>query len=196
MEITSVRRTELLDEIVDALLEGGVAELSLRPLAERVGTSARLLIYHFETKEKLLASALRQVRARIATSLTARAAQDRPGSPRAALLMFWTWAIEPAHQPYFRLLFEVDGLSMFNRQTLPDGNQREGTTMWLGLIERVTAGRGDLFGGDSTLILAALNGLLQDFLSTGDGERTTAALHALLDLVPDDRRAPAPTRAT
>ncbi len=54
----SDRRSELLDAIVDALLEDAIADLSLKPLAERVGTSARLLIDHFGNKETLLTDAL------------------------------------------------------------------------------------------------------------------------------------------
>jgi len=44
MTLPMDRRAQLLSRIVEALLERGAADLSLRPLAERVGTSARLLI--------------------------------------------------------------------------------------------------------------------------------------------------------
>ena len=47
------RRNELRDNALNYFLEHGLAELSLRPLAENIGTSARLLIYHFESKEAL-----------------------------------------------------------------------------------------------------------------------------------------------
>jgi AcrR family transcriptional regulator len=167
----------LLDKIVDALLEHGVADLSLRPLAERVGSSARLLIYHFGSKEKLLVEALAAVRIRVAKSLTERSAQIRPASLSEVLLMFWDWATATANQNYFRLLFEVDGLSMFNRVVFSDQAVRDGTTVWLTLIEK-SAGT-----ANATLIMGALNGLLQDFLTTGDRERTTEALHALIALI-------------
>jgi hypothetical protein len=41
------RREVLLGKIVDVLLAEGIAGFSLRPLAKTVGTSTRLLIYHF-----------------------------------------------------------------------------------------------------------------------------------------------------
>ena len=171
------RRDVLLDKIVDALLEHGVADLSLRPLAERVGTSARLLIYHFGSKEKLLVEALAAVRLRVAKSLTERSVLERPGSLKAVLLMFWDWATLPHNQNYFRLLFEVDGLSMFDRVVFSDEAVRDGTTLWLTLIEK-SASR-----ANSTLIMAAMNGLLQDFLTTGDRARTTQALQSLIALI-------------
>lgn len=180
------RRAELLDKIVDALLTEGVADLSLRPLAERVGTSARLLIYHFETRDNLIASALAEVRLRADQALRRLAARETPDSLGASLLMFWDWATAEPNQRYFRLLFEVDGLSMFDRLRFSRETRQDGAAAWLALIERAAArtpGERVLPPGLSTLILGALNGLLQDFLSTGDRARTTAALVDLIELL-------------
>jgi AcrR family transcriptional regulator len=193
MEPAPDRRTELLAKIVDALLADGVAELSLRPLAERVGTSARLLIYHFETKENLIACALAEVRLRVERALREHAARERPVSLRASLLMFWDWAIAEPNQRYFRLLFEVDGLSMYGRLRLSTETRRDGPSVWLSLIDkaamRLPRDEG-LFSARSTLIMGALNGLLQDFLSTGDRARTTAALVELIEHVGGDYAQP------
>jgi AcrR family transcriptional regulator len=189
------RRSELLGHIVEDLLSRGAADLSLRPLAERVGSSARLLIYHFNSKEELVAAALSEVRRHIGASLYARGARMRPETLRDLMVMVWDWATEAENQRYFRLLFEVDGLALFDRLTFSDEVKRANSAVWTGLIDRA-AGRlaqgGDLFSAHSTLILGAFTGLLQEFLSTGDRARTTQALHALLDLI--SQGAPAPTR--
>lgn len=191
------RRSELLGKIVEDLLAGGAAELSLRPLAERVGSSARLLIYHFESKEELVAAALSEVRRHIGASLFARAAQARPQTLRDLMTMVWDWATEAPNQRYFRLLFEVDGLAMFDRLNFSDEVRRANSAVWIDLIDRA-AGRltqgGDLFSTHSTLMLATFTGLLQDFLSTGDRARTTQALHALVDLISQGASAPARTQ--
>ncbi|WP_369028198.1 TetR/AcrR family transcriptional regulator, partial [Nocardia farcinica] len=52
------KRTELLAAVVRYIAEHGLADLSLRPLAAELGTSSRMLIYYFETKENLLVQAL------------------------------------------------------------------------------------------------------------------------------------------
>lgn len=196
MEMIADRRTELLRKIVAELLTNGAAELSLRPLAERVGSSARLLIYHFESKEQLVAAALAEVRRLIGASLYARAAQSRPETLRGLLMMVWDWATETPNQRYFRLLFEVDGLAMFDRLSFSEEVRRANSAVWITLIEkgagRLTQG-GDLFSAHSTLILGTFIGLLQEFLSTGDRARTTDALCALIDLISPD--APAPAQA-
>jgi AcrR family transcriptional regulator len=195
MSARSDRRAELLEKVVEALLENGAVAMSLRPLAERVGTSARLLIYHFGSKEALVGAALAEVRLYISASLAARAAALKPKSLRAMVMMFWDWATETANQRCFRLLFEVDGLAMYDQLSFSDTVRRANSAVWVTLIERA-AGRlaegGELFSANATLIVAALIGLLQEFLSTGERERTTAALSALVDLISRDGASPAP----
>lgn len=187
------RRGELLGKIVEDLLARGAADLSLRPLAERVGSSARLLIYHFGSKEELVAAALAAVRRHIGASLQARAAQVKPQTLPALITMVWDWATETYNQRYFRLLFEVDGLAMFDRLNFSEDVARANSAVWITLIDRA-AGRlaqgGDLFSAHSTLILGAFTGLLQEFLTTGDRARTTRALGALVDLISQGAAAP------
>ncbi len=45
-------RTQLLNTIVAYVLKHGVATLSLRPLAKAVGSSPRVLLYYFGSKEE------------------------------------------------------------------------------------------------------------------------------------------------
>lgn len=52
------RRVEVLGETVRQIRERGMAALRVADVAEATGVSAALIIYHFETKEKLLAEAL------------------------------------------------------------------------------------------------------------------------------------------
>jgi AcrR family transcriptional regulator len=180
------RRAQLMNAIVEALLAHGAAELSLRPLAERVGTSARLLIYHFGSKEQLLADTLAEVRHRILAALAADAVKVHPKTLRELVMMVWDWAVAPANQNYFRLLFEVDGLTMFDQMGSTQEAGRAHTATWISAIERAAErlpADGPLFAAHSTLILGALAGLLQEFLSTGDLDRTTAAMSALIDLI-------------
>jgi len=188
MERTPERREVLLRKIVDALLAKGMADLSLRPLAKTVGTSARLLIYHFGTREQLLTDALAEVRMRIETSMRELTKRNPPQSLDAFLLLLWNWALKEPSQQYFRLLFEIDGLAMYNRKKFSDEFWRAGSSKWIGMFETsfttLVASDGRRRGA-STLVLAALNGLLHDFLTTKDRKRTTAALHFLIAKMSD-----------
>jgi AcrR family transcriptional regulator len=191
------RRDILLGKIVSALLAEGIADMSLRPLAKTVGTSARLLIYHFGTKEQLLTEALAEVRLRIETSLRELAKKNPPESLESFLLMFWKWALKESNQPYFRLLFEVDGLAKQNPKKFSAEFRRAGSSKWIGILEgsfgKLSSGQGG-HPGASTLVLAALNGLLHDLLATRDRKRTTAALHCLIEKMRDIPQPPMPMR--
>ena len=51
-------REELLSRVVAQLTEHGIGDTSLRGLADRAGTSHRMLIYHFGSREGLLTAAM------------------------------------------------------------------------------------------------------------------------------------------
>jgi AcrR family transcriptional regulator len=55
----SRRKAELLDALVRYLLRRGVSDLSLRPAAAVLGTTALMLIYYFGLRERLLFAAMR-----------------------------------------------------------------------------------------------------------------------------------------
>ena len=52
------RKSAYLDAVADYLLAHGLGAASLRPMAKAIGTSDRMLIYHFGSKAKLLEAAL------------------------------------------------------------------------------------------------------------------------------------------
>jgi AcrR family transcriptional regulator len=56
---SSQRRAEWTEAATDYVLEHGLIGLSLRPLAAELGTSDRMLLYHFGSKDELVAAVLR-----------------------------------------------------------------------------------------------------------------------------------------
>ena len=55
----SPRKQELLDRAYEYVLENGLTDLSLRPLAQAVGSSPRVLLYLFGSKDELTRALLR-----------------------------------------------------------------------------------------------------------------------------------------
>ncbi len=49
------RRDEVAQAATDYVLEHGLVGLSLRPMAAELGTSDRMLLYHFASKDDLVA---------------------------------------------------------------------------------------------------------------------------------------------
>jgi AcrR family transcriptional regulator len=80
------RRDEILDASVAYVLQHGLIGLTLRPLAAEIGTSDRMLIYHFESRDSLVAAVV----ARIGDQGTA-ALDAMPAAPsvRSAVNRLW-----------------------------------------------------------------------------------------------------------
>ena len=58
------RRQELLDAVVEEFAVGGIGDRSLRDVAAAVGTSHRMLLHHFGSRNELLLAIVDQVERR------------------------------------------------------------------------------------------------------------------------------------
>ncbi|HEX6464305.1 MAG TPA: TetR/AcrR family transcriptional regulator [Vicinamibacterales bacterium] len=174
------RRDELLDSAAAYLLRHGVAGMSLRPMAAAIGTSARLLIYHFGTKERLLVEAMGVIRARARTGaeamLRGAPVQDDLGE---LVRDFWRWCTSTKNRAYLRLLFEVHGLALQYPKSYA-GYLEGSVKHWIELLTGALRARlGREAEAIATLIVGTIDGLLMDYLSTGDLNRTTQAIESL-----------------
>jgi AcrR family transcriptional regulator len=86
------RRDELAEQATDYALEHGLIGLSLRPLAAAIGTSDRMLVYHFGTKDALIAEIIVRSNTR---SVRLIESLPRARTVRAAVLRLWQALIEP-----------------------------------------------------------------------------------------------------
>ena len=170
----SERRDELIDRALEYFLKHGVAGWSLRPLAAQVGTSARLLVYHFGSKDGLIQAVMDEVRSRIQKSFSATARRSANGGADRVMRAFWAWIIRPANARLLKLLFEVQVLALQNPKVY--ARYLEGTSSsWLALIE-ASMPPIKVRRAAATLAAAVIDGLLLEYLSTGDRRRTTEAL--------------------
>src|ERR1043165_9913408 len=82
-------RDRLLQSCLTYFLRHGVANLSLRPLAAAVGTSARMLLHYFGSKEALIAEVMGRMQGRLQDEFKELVAR-RPDEPRTnPLPRFW-----------------------------------------------------------------------------------------------------------
>jgi AcrR family transcriptional regulator len=100
-------RTALLDALAAHVLAHGLNTASLRPLAAAAGTSDRMLIYHFGSKDGLIAALLRHLADRMQSGLTA-ALPPGPFASEAELLHAVVALMRSApFQPYVRVWFDI-----------------------------------------------------------------------------------------
>jgi AcrR family transcriptional regulator len=93
-----IRRDELLDLVTDHVLEHGLIGLSLRPVAAAVGTSDRMLIYHFKSRDALVSAVVARSSDRAVHEVAAL-----PGAPTVRTGVNRLWAAYQT-QPLSRCL--------------------------------------------------------------------------------------------
>jgi AcrR family transcriptional regulator len=181
------RPEELRAAIVRYLVRHGLTGLSLRPLAKAVGSSPRVLLYYFGSKEKMVIEILAEVRQRQRASFGGVEAASFAEECR----IIWKQMSAEDSEPLFRLFFEAYGMALrhprvykeFLRATVED---------WLRLIAEPLCREGcrrreaRAFG---TVILDGLRGFMLDYCTTYDRKRVDHAvdlwLGTLDSMLPD-----------
>jgi AcrR family transcriptional regulator len=176
-------RERLLRQAIDHIADRGLSDLSLRELAAAIGTSHRMLIHHFGSKEGLWVEVIRAVEADQRAALPERLPE--PGDdPAAAMRAWWQHISDPALWPNERLFFEIYGQALQGRPgttQLLDGivdSWLEPATqayVALGVDPQVAEAR-------ARLSIAVTRGLLLDLLATGERERVDAAMEQWIAL--------------
>jgi AcrR family transcriptional regulator len=182
----SMRKAMLVESLIAYLIRRGVADLSLRPMAAAVGTSARLLIFHFGSKERLLLEVLDEMQARLQRSLAGLLGE--PGVTRSApLRQFWDWALKEPNFSQLQLIYQLHVLAAQDHKTYGKYLKRNSLS-WLELVQAVLkpVQRSPAL---ATLIVAVFDGLLIEVISTGDRRRTTAAIDEFIVMARKHTRA-------
>jgi AcrR family transcriptional regulator len=126
------RRDELAEAATDYALEHGLIGLSLRPLAEALGTSDRMLLYHFRDKDDLVATILRTSTARSMESI-----RTLPPSPdlREAVRSLWREVTTGRQQRCQRVYVEAAALGLFGQEPYAT-EVRDANTGWMSVLAR------------------------------------------------------------
>ena len=89
------RREELLDQVTDHVRQHGLIGLTLRPVAAAIGTSDRMLLYHFHSRDELVAAVVARTSDR---SVAAVDALPTAQGVRAGVNQLWqAFLAEPLH---------------------------------------------------------------------------------------------------
>ncbi|MET9584173.1 TetR/AcrR family transcriptional regulator [Streptomyces sp. NBC_01724] len=181
------KRADLLHRIRGYVLRNGLTSLSLRPLARELGTSDRMLLYYFGTKERMVAEALslddRRPLLRFRDVRNSTDAPENAAGLRRLLEELWEEFHSPDRRAAMPLQFELMTASVLH----PD---KYGPLM-LDLITEWTDLYAPLFvrlgmsdqgaRNEATLLVDATLGLLYGSLADGDWDRATTTFRTLLD---------------
>lgn len=171
-------RERLLASAMDYLGRRGISDLSLRELADALGTSHRMLIYHFGSKEGLLTEVVRAVEAAQRETWNELVA-DETLEPSDRPRQLWKRVSDPNLEPHVRLFFEIYGQALQGRE--PATGLLEGDIQsWLLAGARGFAAPGADADTVARLGVAVTRGLLMDLLATGDRQEVDKAFDLFL----------------
>ena len=182
---SSARRAQLLDLAYQYAVQRGRTDITLRPIAAAIGSSPRVLIYLFGSKDGLIKALLGRSRAEEIALLAElrRSGASSRDTLREATLRIWSYLAEEARRPLLRLWLDGYARSLSQPAGPWAGFARDSVEDWLALLADVQpTGIRDTPAGlaERTLVLAVLRGALLDLLSTDDEARVTAAVRSLI----------------
>ena len=176
-------KQRLLNAAIEYVAANGMSDVSLRTLAAALGTSHRMLIFHFGSKEGLWVEIIRTVEER-QRELLGQILPDPQQPVREAMRAWWKHISDPALWPNERLFFEIYGQALQGRAhtvELLDGIVED----WLGPATEINLALGiprDLARAHARVGVAVTRGLLLDLLATRDVAGVDAAMDAFIDV--------------
>lgn len=169
------RRRQLLDALIDEFASGGIGDRSLRDVAAAVGTSHRMLLHHFTSRDELLLAIVAEVELRQMAVLS-----ELPTDPAESVAAMWATLCRPELRPFERLFFECYSRGAQGEE--PFARMVPGAVDdWLAEAARVAGA-----AYDPALVrlgLAVIRGLLLDLVATDDDAGVTGAVQAFADLL-------------
>jgi AcrR family transcriptional regulator len=166
-------RDALLSRIIDDVSRSGIGDRSLRDLAAAVGTSHRLLIYHFGSRAGLVAAIVAEIEAQQRAVYRQLAIEIT--DPAELVRALWRRLSAAEIRPFVRLFFEALTVPVAR----PDGARLTGE--WLDDSAVVSATLGTPYDPvEVRLGIAVVRGLLIDVIATDDTTAADAALERFL----------------
>jgi AcrR family transcriptional regulator len=166
-----VGKQDLLDAVAADLAANGIGDRSLRDIGAAVGTSHRMLIHHFGSREGLLTEVVRRVEAEQRAFLLSVDVR-----PEELSRVMWERLREPALWPNERLFFECYARAA--RGERPYASLLPGLVDdWLDAFAPNDPSDAAVMRAraEARLSLALFRGLLLDLVGTGDRDGVDAA---------------------
>ena len=174
-------REKLLLAVLGHVTHHGFGDLSLREVAAAIGTSHRMLIYHFGSREGLVVAVVQAVEA-AQRAFLAELAADEVLSPSDVMRAVWRRVSDPSLAPNVRLFFEIYVAALQGRPGT-EGLLEDIVDSWVDVMAELAGRRGmdtEQARVDARLGVAVSRGLLLDLLATGNRAAVDAAVERYL----------------
>lgn len=174
-------KEEIVQKAAAYVLEHGLANESIRNIAQKIGTSHRMINYHFGSSEWFWEALINEIRSiEVERSRQYLAAQR--GGHQENIARAWSYFSTPEYQKIFALIFEIYARVI----RAPHEHQafvQSFVDQWLQLLSTSMAEQYDLPTDEARryarLRLACIRGLMLDLLLTQDQQGVADAAQLL-----------------
>jgi AcrR family transcriptional regulator len=177
-------REQILSGTIKYLFANGIKGLSLRPLANEIGTSDRMIIYYFETKDKLLVETVGMIAAQIINQFELSLQQSLIKTAEELIKSVWTIFTAVENRNAALLLFEIEVLSLREPDIYKE-IARNLINDWVSLFERNFSEMGfslEKCKAISVWVASELMGLFLLYLISGE-ESVSGAVDSLIERI-------------
>lgn len=175
------RKAELLAAILDYLMDKTLAELTFRSLADGLGMSAYVLVYHFGSRDQLINDIVVSIESRLDRMRNTDVRDIDRAAWRDFLLDSWQWTMAQRNRHLTRLEFEATAQDIVAAE--PRGTSQEHFRMlhhktrdWL-MVQGIPEEFADT---DARLFTSTFYGLQFDFVVMNEPEAATKAFELML----------------
>lgn len=176
----AAKRAALAAALGDIVLAEGLDALSLRPAANRLGTSDRMLLYYFGTKAALIAETLASISQRLATNLSSTSLPLR-STPSEMIGIAIDRLAGPDAKPFMALWAEIVARAVRGDTVFQDVVDRTMGTWTEWIVARTEFPAGVDPARSAAAILAVVEGISTfGLLGANVGDMESALLDALV----------------
>jgi AcrR family transcriptional regulator len=177
----------LLARVIDDVAANGLGDRSLRDLAAAVGTSHRLVLYHFESRAGLVRAIVEHIEADQRQSFMKLVGEA--SSTGDLIRRLWKQVSLPTVRPFVRLFFELASYVEPDSDASPGSKAIALTAPWLADSKAASKQLGINFDPvDVRLGIAVVRGLLLDVLAGEQRQATRSLERFIITMWPDTQR--------
>jgi len=105
-------KQEIIDKTIEYILQNGIYTLSLRPLAKSMGTSDRMILYYFKTKEELIHFVIKVLTDKIICELNNEIRKNDAKTIHELMHVIWKVFTKKKNLPLVITFYEIQILSL------------------------------------------------------------------------------------
>lgn len=171
------KKEELLEQCLAAAIEAGALDSSINAIARKIGTSGRMLVYHFGSKQELERQLIGLLETRLREKLWSfqGISIGEAASPAESLLAMWSHLTSPEMHGLLKLTMELNQRAIQGDSETQHFLEQE-SQKWVDSLFDLT--------NDKTTALSIFHvfqGAILDFLTTGNAQRGHQSIKAFTE---------------